>query len=146
MLADFEAFQEECEQSWFTLDFGLLVRFMVVEATHQCLFRTVGSTPISKLKDGWFEAKEGLRFAINFLRTNAGIEDESLSSPFFIVLLAAVMILCCTTLHSPRRSHHTIREFEFRKRGGIAAGAGDRAVHGGEDADEEVVRRVQERR
>jgi hypothetical protein len=91
LLADFEAFQEECEQSWFTLDFGLLVRSMVVQATHQCLFRTVGSTPISRLKDGWAEAREGLRFAINFLRTNAGIEDESLlSSPFFIVLLAAV--------------------------------------------------------
>ncbi len=91
LLADFEAFQEECEQSWFTLDFGLLVRSMVVQATHQCLFRTVGSTPISRLKDGWTEAREGLRFAINFLRTNAGIEDESLlSSPFFIVLLAAV--------------------------------------------------------
>jgi hypothetical protein len=91
LLAEFEVFQEECEQSWFTLDFGLLVRSMVVQATHQCLFRTVGSTPISRLKEGWNEAKEGLRFAINFLRTNAGIEDESLlSSPFFIVLLAAI--------------------------------------------------------
>ena len=32
-----------------------------------------------------------MRFAINFLRTNAGIEDESLlSSPMFIHALAAV--------------------------------------------------------
>lgn len=36
-------------------------------------------------------AKEGLRFAINFLRANAGIEDESLlSSPMFIHSLAAI--------------------------------------------------------
>ena len=91
LLSQFEEFQEECEQSWFTLDFGLLVRSMVVQATRQCLFRTVGSVPVSKLKDGWEEAKEGLRFAINFLRTNVGIEDESLlSSPFFIATLAAI--------------------------------------------------------
>jgi hypothetical protein len=68
-----------------------LVRAIVVFATQQCLFRTVASTPVDKLKEGWKQAQEGLRFAINFLRTNAGIEDESLlSSPMFIHVLAAV--------------------------------------------------------
>lgn len=91
LLKELEAFQEECEQSWFTIDLGQLVRAMVVFATQQCLFKTVASTPIDKLKDGWQQAQEGLRFAINFLRTNAGIEDESLlSSPMFIHVLAAV--------------------------------------------------------
>lgn len=91
LLKELETFQEECEQSWFTIDLGQLVRAMVVFATQQCLFKTVASTPIDKLKDGWQQAQEGLRFAINFLRTNAGIEDESLlSSPMFIHVLAAV--------------------------------------------------------
>lgn len=91
LLKQLEAFQEECEQSWFTIDLGQLVRAIVVFATHQCLFRSVASTPVDKLKDGWEKAKEGLRFAINFLRSNAGIEDESLlSSPMFIHVLAAV--------------------------------------------------------
>jgi hypothetical protein len=91
LLKQLEAFQEECEESWFTLDLGLLVRSIVVFATKQCLFRIVGNTPIERLKAGWREAQEGLRFAINFLRTNAGIEDESLlSSPMFILALAAV--------------------------------------------------------
>lgn len=91
LLREFEEFQDECEQSWFSLDFGLLVRAMVVMTTHQCLFKSVGSILIEKLKQGWIEAKEGLRFAINYLRTNVGIEDESLlSSPFFIVALAAI--------------------------------------------------------
>jgi hypothetical protein len=91
LLREFEEFQDECERSWFTLDFGLLVRAMVVMTTQQCLFNSVGTIPISKLKLGWEDAKEGLRFAINFLRTNVGIEDESLlSSPFFIVALAAI--------------------------------------------------------
>lgn len=91
LLKELEAFQDECEENWFTIDLGQLVRSIVVFATRQCLFRSVGSTNINKLKEGWKEAKEGLRFAINFLRSNVGIEDESLlSSPMFIHTLAAV--------------------------------------------------------
>lgn len=91
LLKQLEAFQDECEQSWFTLDLGLLVRAIVIFATEQCLFRAVATTSVEKLKAGWEEAQEGLRFAINFLRANAGIEDESLlSSPMFILALAAV--------------------------------------------------------
>lgn len=91
LLKQLESFQEECEKSWFTVDLGLLVRAIVVFSTKQCLFRVVSTTPVETLKAGWEEAKEGLRFAINFLRSNAGIEDESLlSSPLFILALAAV--------------------------------------------------------
>jgi hypothetical protein len=91
LLKELEAFQEECEKSWFTIDLGQLVRSIVVFATKQCLFRSVASTPVDALKEGWKQAKEGLRFAINFLRSNAGIEDETLlSSPMFIHTLAAV--------------------------------------------------------
>jgi hypothetical protein len=91
LLKQLEAFQEECEQSWFTIDLGQLVRAIVVFATKQCLFHSVGKTPVAELQRGWEEAKEGLRFAINFLRTNAGIEDESLlSSPMFVHVLAVI--------------------------------------------------------
>lgn len=91
LLRQLEEFQDECEQSWFTIDLGQLVRAIVVFATQQCLFRSVATTPVDRLKRGWDDAREGLRFAINFLRSNAGIEDESLlSSPMFIHALAAV--------------------------------------------------------
>lgn len=91
LLVELEAFRDECEQSNFTIDLGHLVRAIVVFATHQCLFRIVSNTDIDRLKAGWEEAKEGLRFAVNFLRSNAGIEDESLlSSPMFIHVLAAI--------------------------------------------------------
>lgn len=91
LLKELEQFQDECEQSWFTIDLGQLVRAIVVFSTKQCLFRVVGRTPVSELKKGWEEAKEGIRFAINFLRTNVGIEDESLlSSPMIILALAAI--------------------------------------------------------
>lgn len=91
LLKDLEEFQDECEKSNFTIDVGQLVRGIVVFATQQCLFRAVGTVKVEELKKGWQEAKEGLRFAVNFLRSNAGIEDESLlSSPMFIHALAAI--------------------------------------------------------
>ncbi|MEK6286044.1 MAG: DUF262 domain-containing protein [Acidobacteriota bacterium] len=85
----FEQFQEECEEKWFTLDLGLLVRALVVFTTGQSRFKTVGTIPVQRLKAGWEEAKNGIRFAVSFLRANAGIEDESLlSSPVFIITIA----------------------------------------------------------
>jgi hypothetical protein len=91
LLHELEAFQDECERSWFTIDLGQLVRAIVVMATRQCKFKTVGTTPIERIQQGWTQARAGFQFAINFLRANAGIEDESLlSSPMFIHLLAAV--------------------------------------------------------
>ena len=88
-LALLEEFVEECEERWFTIDPGLLVRQIVVFATERSRFSTVGNIGIERLKDSWEKAKEGLRFAINFLRTNADIEDESLlSSPAFMIPIA----------------------------------------------------------
>lgn len=39
----FEAFVDECEESWFTLDPGLIARAVVVFATRQSRFNTVRS-------------------------------------------------------------------------------------------------------
>jgi hypothetical protein len=84
-----EEFQEECEKQWFTLDTGLLVRTMIVFATKQAKFQRVGSLSLRDLEAGWEEAKKGLTFAINFLRANADIEDESLlSAPTLMVPVA----------------------------------------------------------
>jgi hypothetical protein len=85
-LALFEEFQEECEEKWFTLDLGLIVRALVVFTTGQSRFKTAGTIPVSRLEEGWERAKEGLRFSINFMRANAGVEDESLlSSPLSLI-------------------------------------------------------------
>ena len=86
-----EEFADECEDQHVHLDHGLLVRTMVVFASKQCKFQVVGGLPLKRLKAGWEEAKEGLRFAINFLRANAGIENESLlSSPLFLIPIAVL--------------------------------------------------------
>jgi len=89
-LKQFEQFVEECDNNtWFTLDLGLIVRAIVVFTTKQCRFRTVGSLSRSSLEEGWSKARAGLEFAVNFLRTNAGIEDESLlSSPLLLIPIA----------------------------------------------------------
>jgi hypothetical protein len=84
-----EEYQEACERESFTLDAGLLARTMVVFATGQPKFARVGTTPIEDLKKGWDEAKLELDYAINFLRKNAGIEDETLlSSPMLMIPVA----------------------------------------------------------
>src|SRR5205085_11862307 len=89
-----EQFQEECEQHWFDLDIGLFVRALVVFATQQSRFRTVGRVPIRRLQDAWPQARAGLSFAMNFLRQNAGVEDESLlSSPYFLIVVAVFAML-----------------------------------------------------
>lgn len=84
-----EKFQEECEDKWFTLDLGLLVRMMVIFATKQSKFNIVTNTGVEKFKQAWEVSKRGIEFAINFLRANADVEDESLlSSPFLIAPIA----------------------------------------------------------
>ena len=87
-----EEFSEECDQQWrFSFDLGLLVRMLVVFATGQSRFRTVGSIKVETLEESWVRAKAGLRFAANLLRTNAGIEDVSLlSSPFMVIPVAVI--------------------------------------------------------
>jgi hypothetical protein len=87
-LDKFEGFAEECEKVWFTFDPGLLVRTLVVFATGQSRFRTVGGITVPNMERSWERAKDGLRFAINFLRTNAGIEDGSLLLVIPIAVLA----------------------------------------------------------
>lgn len=92
-LDKFENFAEECEKVWFTFDPGLLVRTLVVFATGQSRFRTVAGITVAAMEDSWEKAKDGLRFAINFLRANAGIEDESLlSSPLLVIPIAVLAV------------------------------------------------------
>lgn len=90
LLEQLESFAEECEAVWFTLDTGLLARTMVVFATRQSKFDRVSTATTESLREGWESAKHGLRFAVNFLRQNVGIEDESLLSAPTLMLPIAV--------------------------------------------------------
>ena len=94
-LALLEDFVDKVEEgSQFTLDTGLLVRATVIFATDQSRFKAVGSISLERLQQAWEQAKRGIHFATNFLKANAGMEDESLlSSPFLILLIAYYGVL-----------------------------------------------------
>lgn len=87
-LATFQDFEKKCAKLGFDLDLGLLLKCLVVFATGQSRFATIGSQPVSELKDGWKQACDGMEFALNFVRSNAEIDSPVLlSSPFLLVAL-----------------------------------------------------------
>src|SRR5690606_23549064 len=82
----FESYAKELRETGYDVDISLLIRAMVVFATEQSRFKTVGTLPVKSLQEGWGSAKQGLEFAINFLRNNTQIESLSfLSSPFVLI-------------------------------------------------------------
>jgi hypothetical protein len=87
-LKTFQAFQTECGKAGFDLDLGLHLKNLVAFATGQSRFLTVGGLPVEKLQLAWEECVPGMEFALNFLRSNAGIDSPALlSSPFLLVTL-----------------------------------------------------------
>ena len=88
-LKTFQSFQEECSKDGFELDLGIHLRNLVAFATGQSRFLTVGGLAVEQLKNGWRECVNGMEFALNFLKNNAGIDSPALlSSPFLLVTLA----------------------------------------------------------
>ncbi len=90
----FETFAEDvATKSWFTIDIGILVKAIVIFASGQSRFKTLQNISVARLQRGWESAKQGILFAVNFLASNLGIEDESLlSSPFIILTVAAYAV------------------------------------------------------
>lgn len=95
----------------YIIETGLPVRMLVVIATHQSRFKTVGKISRQKLEESWKLAVNGLRFAINFLRSNADIDNLSyLSSPFLLIPIAVYSMLNSEKL-SPREEKMLLRWF-----------------------------------
>jgi len=89
----FETYARECKEFGYDLDIGLLVRTLVVFATNQSRFKTVGDLSLKQLQAGWENAKHGLNFALNFLRHNTQIESiHFLSSPFVLIPVAVFAV------------------------------------------------------
>jgi hypothetical protein len=85
----FQGFEEECRKMGFDLGLAIHLKNMVACATGQSRFKTVGSLTVDRMKEAWGNAKEGMRFALNFLRSNAGIDSPALlSSPFLVITVA----------------------------------------------------------
>lgn len=88
-LAIFQKFQKQCAKEGFDLDLGIHLKNLVAFATGQSRFLTVGNLPLDTLQPAWTNACKGMEFALNFLKSNAGIDSPALlSSPFMLVTLA----------------------------------------------------------
>jgi hypothetical protein len=87
-LKTFQSFQEECTKDGFDLDLGLHLKNLIAFATGQSRFLTVAGLGVETLKDGWKQCIPGMQFALNFLRSNVGIDSPALlSSPFILIAL-----------------------------------------------------------
>jgi len=85
----FQKFQLECARLGFDLDLGIHLKALIAFATGQSRFLTVGGLSLGALQTGWEDATEGMRFAINFLKSNVGIDSPALlSSPFLMIVVA----------------------------------------------------------
>jgi hypothetical protein len=84
----FQAFQADCAKDGFEIDLGLHLKNLVAHATGQSRFLTVSNLTLDQLKSGWDDGCRGMEFAINFLRSNAGITSPALlASPFLLISL-----------------------------------------------------------
>lgn len=87
-LTTFQGFQEQCAKAGFDVDLGLHLKNLVAFATGQSRFLTIGSQPVGALKEAWKACVPGMEFAINFLKSNVGIDSPALlSSPYLLVTL-----------------------------------------------------------
>ena len=86
----FEKFKEECASKHdFNIGLSIHLRNLVAFATGQSRFKSVGSLAKGQLQAAWKDATKGMSFALNFLCSNAGIDNPALlSSPFIIITLA----------------------------------------------------------
>ncbi|MBI5165857.1 MAG: DUF262 domain-containing protein [Magnetospirillum sp.] len=85
----FQAFQDDCKKVGFDLGLGIHLKTLVSFITGQSRFRAVSNLSKERLEQGWEDAKKGMDFALNFLRSNVKIDSPALlSSPFLIITLA----------------------------------------------------------
>jgi hypothetical protein len=82
----FQAFQDESSKVGFDVDLGIYLRNLIVFATGQSRFLTVGTLGLETLQTAWKESCEGFMFAMNFLKNNVGIDSPALlSSPYILI-------------------------------------------------------------
>lgn len=85
----FLKFQESCAKHGFDIDLGIHLRNLMAFASGQSRFLTVGRYDAAALQKAWKECCEGMEFAMNFLKSNVGIDSPALlASPFLMIIVA----------------------------------------------------------
>ena len=87
-LKSFESFQDECKNDGFDYKLGIFIKNLVAFTTGQSRFKIVSSLSKEQLEEGWEKSKDGFIYALNFLKSNVGIDSAALlSTPFLIIAL-----------------------------------------------------------
>jgi len=88
-LAEFEKEQTRFQKNGFEIELGVLLRGLVIFATGQCKFLTIGRIEIEKLKEAWAKSVSGMEYAVNFIKSSAGIDSPALLSSLNLLLVIA---------------------------------------------------------
>jgi len=68
---------------------GLMVKTLVSIVTGQSKYKTINRYSLDQYQEGWKSTQKSLRFAYNFLQTNARIDNlRLLSSPYLLIPIA----------------------------------------------------------
>jgi hypothetical protein len=87
-LAIFQDFAKTCADEGFDLDLGVFLRNLIIFATEQARFLTVGSVSLERLQAAWEASCSGFQFALNFIRSNVHIDSPALlSSPSILLVI-----------------------------------------------------------
>ena len=86
----FQEFQTKIhDEHGMYFDLGFFVKSLVISATGQSRFKTLGSLTQEELEKGWEAAKKNITTALNFVTSNLKIDSLALlSSPFIIHAIA----------------------------------------------------------
>lgn len=85
----FRDYQKELDKRGFELDLSVILKTLVALITHQSKFKTVHSISLAQLEEGWKRTTKALDFAINYSKSNLGIDSPTLlSSPFLFISTA----------------------------------------------------------
>lgn len=84
----FEGFRAKCQDKGYTLDIGLIVRALVVFATGQSRFKTVGTLTRERLESVWPKTQTNVTWALDYLKSLHIDSTALLSSPLLIIALA----------------------------------------------------------
>ena len=89
-LVIFQDFQQKCyDEQGFHFDLGFYIRAMVICATGQSKFKTLGSIDKETLRINWGNAQKSIEYALNFLKSNIRIDSPALlTSPFIVLAIA----------------------------------------------------------
>ncbi len=88
-LSTFQSFERDCADQGFELELGIHLKNLIAFATGQSRFLTVNNLSAAELQEAWRTCVPGMEFALNFAKSNAGIDSPALlSSPFLLITLA----------------------------------------------------------